>query len=72
MNGRAFMLTRMNGAPTVDENDDVDCDAQAGRYRKSYVMEAEAALYMDLPPSNGPISSTRNVSDEQQTNVTVV
>ena len=50
MNGRAFMLTRMNGAPTVDENDDVDCDAQEGRYRKSYVMEAEAALYMDLPP----------------------
>ena len=45
---------------------------QAGRYRKSYVMEAEAALYMDLLPSNGPISSTRNVSDEQQTNVTVV
>ena len=72
MNGRAFMLTRMNGDSTVDENDDVDCDAQAGRYRKSYVMEAEAALYMDLLPSNGPISSTRNVSDEQQTNVTVV
>ena len=40
----------MNGDSTVDENGDVDCDAQAGRYRKSYVMEVVASLYMDLPP----------------------